>query len=152
LCCCTASEKGLLLSSFFWGYVAGQIPGSLLAQRFGAKVVFGLGIFLPTVLTFLTPLCAKNINLLYMVRSLTGLTEAVTFPALFHMLPAWTPRAERSAMVSFVMSGMYMGDILGFGLSGVIVAADAKIGALKFGGWYACAFVHAQGISPRILP
>lgn len=132
---CTASEKGLLLSSFFWGYVIGQVPGSLLAQRFGGKLVFGLGVFLPTLLTFITPLCAHNIHLLYAVRALTGLTEAVSFPALFHMLPAWTPQPERSGMVSFVMSGMYMGDILGFGLSGVIASSDAKIGSLKFGGW-----------------
>jgi hypothetical protein len=33
------ATKGLVLSSFFWGYVPGQVPGGLAAQRFGGARV-----------------------------------------------------------------------------------------------------------------
>lgn len=38
----TESQKGFVLSSFYWGYAVGQIPASRVAQRYGAKWTFGL--------------------------------------------------------------------------------------------------------------
>ena len=35
--------KGIVLSSFFVGYVPGQIPGGILAKRYGGKQVFVVG-------------------------------------------------------------------------------------------------------------
>jgi len=35
------AEKGLVLSSFYWGYAVGQIPASRLIQKYGAKWIFG---------------------------------------------------------------------------------------------------------------
>ena len=37
-------ERGLILSSFFWGYLWLQLPGGLLADRFGGKRVLGAGV------------------------------------------------------------------------------------------------------------
>ena len=45
------TEKGLVLSSFYWGYAVGQIPASLLARKYGAKWTFGLSVLVPAVLT-----------------------------------------------------------------------------------------------------
>ena len=39
------SQKGLILSSFYWGYTIGQMPSARLAQIFGAKKMFGLRFF-----------------------------------------------------------------------------------------------------------
>ncbi|GLH15175.1 Uncharacterized protein GBIM_19549 [Gryllus bimaculatus] len=46
---------GLVLAAFFWGYAAGQLPGGLLAERYGGKLVFGLGVFLTALLTLVSP-------------------------------------------------------------------------------------------------
>ena len=40
------AERGLILSSFFWGYLWFQLPGGLLADRFGGKRVLGTGVAL----------------------------------------------------------------------------------------------------------
>ena len=45
------TTKGVVLSSFFWGYVPGQVPGAVLARRFGAMPVLGLGIGATAALT-----------------------------------------------------------------------------------------------------
>lgn len=42
----TPDQQAYLLSSFFYGYVATQIPGGLAAQFFGPKWIFGGGILL----------------------------------------------------------------------------------------------------------
>ena len=53
-------QQGTILGAFFWGYVITQIPGGVLAERFGGKLVFGLGILVTSVFTILTPLAARG--------------------------------------------------------------------------------------------
>lgn len=68
--------QGHILGAFYYGYVFAQIPGGILAQKYGGKHVFGVGIFLTAVLTLLTPLAAR-IGPAYMigVRVLEGIGE-----------------------------------------------------------------------------
>jgi len=56
--------------------VFAQIPGGILAQKYGGKHVFGVGIFLTAVLTLMTPIAAR-IGPAYMigVRVLEGVGE-----------------------------------------------------------------------------
>ncbi len=35
-------QKGLMLSSFYWGYAAGLVPSSLLVKLTGPKRMFGI--------------------------------------------------------------------------------------------------------------
>ena len=69
---------GWILSAFFYGYLITQIPGGYLATRFSGKHIYGLGIFLTSVLTLLTPLAAQwstSIGPLVALRALEGLCE-----------------------------------------------------------------------------
>ncbi len=64
------------MASFFYGYILTQIPGGLLAQKFGGRWVFGVGIAMTAVLTLLTPLAAyTRVELLIVVRALEGFFE-----------------------------------------------------------------------------
>lgn len=68
--------QGHILSAFYYGYVLAQIPGGILAQRYGGKHVFGVGIFLTSVLTLLTPIAARmGPAYLIGVRVLEGIGE-----------------------------------------------------------------------------
>ncbi|GIY97772.1 sialin [Caerostris extrusa] len=51
-------EQGVILSSFYYGYLLTLMPGGYLAQSFSAKWIFGLGIFLSALLSLLTPTAA----------------------------------------------------------------------------------------------
>lgn len=51
--------QGIILSSFYWGYIFTQIPGGILAQRFGGKHVLTIGLLFAAICTLLTPLCVQ---------------------------------------------------------------------------------------------
>ncbi|XP_063236032.1 sialin-like isoform X1 [Bacillus rossius redtenbacheri] len=113
-------RQGLILSGFFYGYAAGQLVGGQLAERFGGKMVYGLGTFLAAALTVVSPQCAwLSHHLLFAVRLLEGLAESVTYPALQFMISKWAPPQERSRF-SIIFSGGYLGTITCFPISGLL--------------------------------
>ena len=64
------------MGSFFYGYVFTQLPGGWIAAKYGAKRVFGVGVFWTTALTLLTPLAANfSVFALVALRILEGLGE-----------------------------------------------------------------------------
>lgn len=54
------SPQGYILGAFFYGYICTQIVGGRLAERFGGKWIYGLGVLVTTVFTLLTPWAAKT--------------------------------------------------------------------------------------------
>ena len=65
---------GVVLGSFYYGYVALQIPGGWLAVKLGGTRLFGLAVLIASVLTTLTPLAARiSVLLLIAVRVGEGL-------------------------------------------------------------------------------
>ncbi len=79
---------GWVLGAFFYGYLFTQIPGGLLATKFGGRWVFGIGIVMTALLTLLTPLAARtSVYLLIALRVLEGFFEVGTPKNhLFHLL------------------------------------------------------------------
>lgn len=68
--------SGLVLSSFFYGYIWTQVPGGYLADRFGGKWVLGLGCLGTTALTLVTPIAAYNsLAFLLAIRVVEGFGE-----------------------------------------------------------------------------
>jgi len=52
-------QQGIILASFFYGYVTTQILGGIMAQKFGGKRLLLFGIFWTALLTILTPLFTR---------------------------------------------------------------------------------------------
>jgi len=105
-------QENLALSAFYWGYAVGQIPGARLANKFGAKIIFGLSILIPSILTLLVPIITTtSFTWLLVLRALIGLFEAASFPCLYHFFSKWVPPAEKTTMVTSTISGMYFGII-----------------------------------------
>lgn len=50
--------QSLILSSFYWGYIITHMPGGILAEKFGAKYLLGLGILSTAIFTLITPIVA----------------------------------------------------------------------------------------------
>lgn len=69
-------QQGIILGSFFWGYVLTQLPGGIIAQRYGGKWPLGLGLLITAVFALLTPLAARtHVGFLIAARVIQGLGE-----------------------------------------------------------------------------
>lgn len=123
--------QGIILGAFFWGYIITPIPGGFLAEKFGGKWLFGLGIVLTGILGMLIPIVTTTYGFLGLVgmRALQGFCEGVTYPALEAQLASWIPRSERSSAITYVHQGGYVGVIVGMLLSGKLAASEV------LGGW-----------------
>ncbi|CAH0564297.1 unnamed protein product [Brassicogethes aeneus] len=123
----TSTQQGLILSSFYWGYVITHIPGGIIAEKFGGKYALGLGILCTAIFTFLTPLVIYltdgNWIWLVAVRVIEGLGEGTTFPALTTLLASWVPLSERSKIGTLVYAGSQIGTVVGNSVSGALIAS-----------------------------
>ena len=76
---CFHQFVGIILSSFFYGYLITQIPGGVLATKYGGKFVFGLGILCTALFTIITPFAARaGVGVFIAVRVLEGIGEVST--------------------------------------------------------------------------
>ncbi|XP_014675000.1 PREDICTED: sialin-like [Priapulus caudatus] len=115
--------QGIILGSFFYGYIFTQLPGGRLAEKYGAKWVYGLGVLCTTLFTFLTPLAANtnhNVAALVASRVIMGLGEGVTFPAAHALWSNWAPPLERSKLIAFSYAGCQLGTVVAMPLSGLL--------------------------------
>lgn len=68
------NTQGLILSAFYWTYWISELPGGLLAQRFGAKKIFGGSVFCAALLNLALPPASKlSFWTASLVRALQGL-------------------------------------------------------------------------------
>lgn len=118
----SASAKGLVLSSFFVGYLFLQVGAGWLAQRFGGRLVLGVAVLWWSAFTLLTPPAAYvSLAMLIAARIALGVGEAATFPAAFTLFSRWVPPAERSRAVAVMLSGAPCGTLAALLVTGWIV-------------------------------
>ncbi|MCM3571379.1 MFS transporter [Neobacillus mesonae] len=116
---------GYIFSAFGWAYVAGQIPGGWLLDRFGSKIIYVTTIFLWSLLLLLhiitdyfTPAIA--VGVLFLLRFFVGLTAAPMFPANARVVSAWFPLAERGSATAVFVSAQHFSTVLFVPLMGWI--------------------------------
>lgn len=100
--------QGVILSAFYWGYIITHIPGGMLVERFGGKVLLLAGIAATSVLTCLTPVSITfgGAYLLIANRVVMGLCQGFMYAAVFGLLSTWIPLRERTTLGVFVLSGI----------------------------------------------
>ena len=100
------AQLGLLLSSFYWTYVAFMIPVGWATERFGAHRVLAVGAGLWSLATLLTGF-APNLSAIFLLRLLLGAAESTVFPAVSSLLATHVP-LDRRGMANGIMSFGYM--------------------------------------------
>ena len=72
----TKDVQGLILGSFFWGYITTQVLGGYLAAKYGGKRVYGYFMFMASIATLLMPVAARlHYGLLILLRVICGIGE-----------------------------------------------------------------------------
>ena len=81
----SASQLGILLSAFYYGYVVCMPAMGWLAERYGAKRVLAAGVTIWSVATLTTGFAGSFVTLLAL-RVLLGVGESVAFPCASKVL------------------------------------------------------------------
>ncbi|XP_058791973.1 putative inorganic phosphate cotransporter [Phymastichus coffea] len=107
--------QGVILSSFFWSYTIAQCFYGSLSERFGGKHLLGVAIFVPALLTFITPYAVDwgGSTALIVTRVLMGIANAGMYPVSSTMVSHWTTPAERTKIGNAVYAGPLLGLFIG---------------------------------------
>ncbi|MFJ8246457.1 MFS transporter [Peribacillus asahii] len=99
----TSTETGLILSSFFLGYALMQLPGGIMADKFGAKRILLIAVIAWSIFTGLTAV-AGTLGILLVIRFLFGIGEGGFQPSASKIISTSFPENERSKVMSIMLS------------------------------------------------
>ena len=117
----SASQLGLLLSSFFWVYAPAQILAGWLVHRFDLRWVMVAGLSLWGLATAGTGLAVGFLSIL-LLRLLLGLGESVMFPTWQLLLARRTSEHERGRANGIIGAGQGVGPMVGTLFGGLAMA------------------------------
>ncbi|QDV27542.1 MFS transporter [Aureliella helgolandensis] len=115
------SQKGLLLSVFFWTYALMQLPAGWLVDRFDVKWVYAGGYVVWTVATALTGL-TTGFYMLLAARLLLGVGESAAYPAISRLVVENFPEERRGLVNSLIDAGTKIGPALSILVGGLLVS------------------------------
>ncbi|GAC1427904.1 MAG: MFS transporter [Terriglobales bacterium] len=121
---------GLGAGIFFVSYLALQIPGALLVERWSARRMIAATMIAWGSLTALTAL-VHTPSQLYVARFVLGAAEAGFFPGVIVYLSHWFIFEDRAKATSNFMGAIPLSAVLGSPLAGWILGH----GWLGFAGW-----------------
>ena len=106
-----AAKTGWVLSAFFAGYALCQVPGGLLADRFGPRAVIIGALLWWTAFTAATGL-ATTFGAMLAVRFLFGVGEGLFPAAVWKVIGQWFTKKNRATANSLVLSSIAIGPAL----------------------------------------
>jgi D-galactonate transporter len=112
---------GLGIGVFFISYVALQVPGAMLVERWSARRMIALTMVTWGSLTALTALVHTPLQL-YAARFVLGAAEAGFFPGVVVYLSHWFIQADRAKATSNFMAAIPLSSVIGSPLAGWILS------------------------------
>jgi ACS family tartrate transporter-like MFS transporter len=112
---------GLGIGIFFLSYVALQIPGAMLAQRWSARGMICATMIVSGLLTALTAIVHTPAQL-YLARFLLGAAEAGFFPSVIVYLSHWFIQEDRAKATSNFMAAIPVSLVIGSPVAGWILS------------------------------
>lgn len=122
----TAFQSGMVMSAFFLSYSIAQIPGGLLADRFGFRVVTTIAMVWWSFFTALTGAASNFVHMLA-ARFLFGLGEGVFPAASFKAVAVWFPQKERATANAIKLAA----SPLGAAIAPLVVVAIMSLGSWR---------------------
>ncbi len=101
-------QLGLIFSAFGWTYAFLQIPGGLIADRFGPRILYAFCLITWSVATLLQGF-ARGFVSLFGLRLATGAFEAPAYPINNRIVTSWFPDHERASAIAMYVSGQFIG-------------------------------------------
>lgn len=101
-------QLGMIFAAFGWTYAFLQIPGGLIADRFGPRVLYAFCLITWSLAT----LCqgfVRGFAQLFSLRLATGAFEAPSYPINNRIVTSWFPDHERASAIALYVSGQFIG-------------------------------------------
>lgn len=117
-------QLGYIFSAFGWTYAALQIPGGLLADKYGPRFLYAACLITWSLSTIAQGF-ARGFASLFGFRFATGAFEAPSYPINNRIVTSWFPTNERASAIALYVSGQFIG--LAF-LTPVLVAIQVSAG------------------------
>ncbi len=117
----TASQLGILLSAFYYGYVPFMPATGWLAERYGAPAVLAAGVALWSVATMLTGF-AHSFTMLLALRVVLGIGESVSFPCATKLIANAVPVSRLGVANGVMAFGYLLGPAVGTFIGGHLMA------------------------------
>ena len=130
--------QGIVMTGFWVGYAAMQIPGGWATTRWGPRSVVGAGLLASSIMHLMMPSAAVlSSSAMTALRVLQGVSQGVMVPGYAVLWSSWAPTAERSRLSAIPQVGGYIGTIGQLALGGWQI--DLVSGPLSavLGGWQA---------------
>lgn len=107
------AHLGWVFSAFLIGYAAFQIPGGVLARRYGPRRLLAISVIWWGVFTALTALAPPGVRgalwILVLIRFALGSGEAIMYPAASQFVERWFPIGERGKANGIIFGGVGLG-------------------------------------------
>ncbi|WP_133647079.1 MFS transporter [Paraburkholderia flava] len=113
-----AIKLGYIFSAFSWAYVLSQLPAGWLLDRFGARRVYAVSIFLWSLFTLLQSSigllgsAAAAVTVLFGLRFAMGAAESPAFPGNAKVVAAWFPTNERGTASAIFNAAQYFAAVI----------------------------------------
>lgn len=120
------SEAGMLMSGFFIGYLAMQLPIGLISDKIGVKRIFTFSLILAGILCIFTGLAISFLDCFF-YRFTNGLAAGCIFAPGSALVLRWFPPKERGIAISFFQISVSFGSF-------IALSSSAAISSL-FGSW-----------------
>jgi MFS transporter, ACS family, D-galactonate transporter len=101
-------QLGLIFSAFGWTYALLQIPGGLVADRFGPRILYAFCLVTWSIATVCQGF-ARGFASLFALRLATGAFEAPSYPINNRIVTSWFPDNERASAIAMYVSGQFIG-------------------------------------------
>jgi MFS family permease len=118
----SASQLGVLLSAFYYGYALAMAPVSWLVERYGAPRVLALGLVVWSFATLATGF-ASGFATILALRVLLGLGESPAFPAACKVFAHSLDISKLGLANGWLSFGYLLGPVIGTLVGGLMMAA-----------------------------
>ncbi len=101
-------QLGYIFSAFGWTYALLQIPGGIMADRFGPRIIYTFCLITWSIAT-VSQGFAKGFASLFGLRMAIGVFEAPSYPTNNRIVTTWFPDKERASAIAIYTSGQFIG-------------------------------------------
>lgn len=122
------SLQGLVLSSFFIGYMSMHLIGGLMTTIYGPKLTLMFSVFGSALATLFMPLSLqyRSVGAFIFLRVLCGFFSGPGYSALHDVIGRWAPAQESTVIAIITHSGNIIGTLLTYLIGGNMVSGFDK--------------------------